>query len=369
MILFYADVHFGVKSYSTQQNNGLFTSEQDTLNSLEFIYERSKCDDIDLIICGGDIFHTNHPSTINIMYMIEWLQKMDSVGKPHYLIPGNHDAATYSNSLIYGKKLILKNTKIIEEPSFSELIWNDMPISFIPYIPSNSYKDKDSVINNELENFIKASTKKSIIVSHIQEYSSKIGSEANMLSRGVDIYDINESEKEIILLTGHIHRAQTYKKGSITIVYPGSTTYTDLGDLNTIKGVCIISDNGEVAFEPIKNIRKMVKYSVPEDSTTNIFKNMRISKNQLVVLEVNSVNKIDEQEFIDFFKERDSVVIKFKYKSKDDVDVSFDSILPTNNDPNYILSEYAAEVYKNQGQEVIDRFISVGKYYIDGVMK
>ena len=66
MILAFSDLHLGVKTYSKQQIDGLFTAECEARVALEEIYQRISKPDISLIIFCGDWFDNNiiytHPS-------------------------------------------------------------------------------------------------------------------------------------------------------------------------------------------------------------------------------------------------------------------------------------------------------------------
>src|SRR5271157_4126770 len=110
MVLFYGDIHLGNKQYSTSNIDNISDTELESRNALESILERSKKEDIDIMICTGDFFHQCNPITENIRWAIVWISRMDKIGKPHYIITGNHDVSSYSNSLAYIKSVDLKNT-------------------------------------------------------------------------------------------------------------------------------------------------------------------------------------------------------------------------------------------------------------------
>lgn len=313
MILHFSDPHLGIKSYSYQENGGLYTAEKDTRTALEYIYTRAAKPDIDLITCGGDLFHTNQPTTENIRYMIYWIHKMDSLGKPFYIITGNHDTSMYSNSIIFSKELSVKNVVLLCKDSdlykVHSIKWNGWDIKFIPYIPNIYSKKKDHIVNDYLIETINFSSEKTIIVSHIQESSAKLGSEAQMVSHGVRLIDTDFIEdKKIHLLLGHIHKHQIYYKNKIQVVYPGSTTYMDTNDINSNKGYCIISPDMEVTFEPIEGIRKFNYYYIPKDEDPiNYFSNLRILENQVVFIKHNC-KKIDRNDIYKFFRDRNSFI-------------------------------------------------------------
>ena len=81
MILFFSDLHLGLKHCSKQENDGLFTSEIEAFKSLDYIYEYAKNPEnrIDLILFGGDWFHVNTPSSLLITMTMNWLNKLDKL--------------------------------------------------------------------------------------------------------------------------------------------------------------------------------------------------------------------------------------------------------------------------------------------------
>lgn len=297
MILACADTHLGIKSYSSYDNKGLTTAEYEARKSLEAIYSRSKQDDIDMILYLGDFFHTNQPSTENIGYAISWFHKMDSLNKPFFIIPGNHDAAMYSNSLIFLESLKLNNIILVTKKEGYEYkyIWKGWNLHFIPYSYSETMKHKEEDFQSDVESAIASAAEKTIIISHIQEVTAKIGSESMMISKGVDIIDIDNihETKNIILLSGHMHKHQIYKKGFMTVCYPGNTFYQDATDCNQLKGYVIINEEGKITFEQTPFIRKFISLFLSKDlDYEKIIESRRIQEKSVVFLSMEQKKDI-----------------------------------------------------------------------------
>ena len=103
MILFFSDLHLGLKHCSKQENDGLYTSEVEAFKVLDYIYDyvQNPENQISLILFGGDWFHTNTPSSLIIKKSMEWFNRINELKIPFFLIPGNHECTVFSNSLSF----------------------------------------------------------------------------------------------------------------------------------------------------------------------------------------------------------------------------------------------------------------------------
>jgi DNA repair exonuclease SbcCD nuclease subunit len=234
---------------------------------------------------------------------------MNALNKPCFFIPGNHDASIYSHSMIFVKSLNLSNIVLIDKESAgsgisSDVEWAGWKIKFVPYIPSLTMRERDEITYSMIREALISAKKKTIVVGHIHESGAKLGSEQIMLAKGVDVVDVdNYAKEDIILLIGHIHRHQIYKKGNITVCYPGNLYYMDKTDLGQDKGYVLIGEDGSISFEQIKNIRKFVYYNIPENrNVVDFFKGIRIGSNKVIFLTINSDSKIDDTALKEFLK-------------------------------------------------------------------
>ncbi len=306
MILSFSDVHLGIKTHSIKENDGLVTAEHEARKALACIYDRATKDDIDGIIFCGDMFHTPHPTTKNIRFLVRWVQKMDKLGKPFYLITGNHDVSMYSNSMTFLHELELNNTWLLENldmdavnsDAYHGLNWNGWEVHFIPYLPFETSKDRYGPTYEALLTIMEKCSNKSIIVAHVYDSDVRVGSESTMISRFTETIDFDYfGPKQVILLLGHAHKYQIYnKKNGMRIIYPGSIFYHDLADANQEKGYVLIEPDGGCIFEPIPNLREFVSYEIPEnEDVLEYFKGFRMSPNRLVFVTTVRNEKIDEE--------------------------------------------------------------------------
>ena len=146
MILSFGDSHLGVKTYSTQDTEGFYTAERDSIKSLEEIYQRCTQGDITLLLGLGDICHTNNPTNKLITYLIDWFYGIDRLNIPTRIIPGNHDDSFYSHSLDFVRALHTSYVHLIDSTNAEENYydWQGWRIYFAPYCSSYNLKQKNA---------------------------------------------------------------------------------------------------------------------------------------------------------------------------------------------------------------------------------
>ena len=326
-ILSFSDVHLGIRTHSIQTPTGLFEAEIEARIALDELYMRACQDDIFAIICAGDLFHSSHPTTENIKFLISWLHQMDAIGKLFYIIPGNHDEGIHSHSMVFIRELNLENVILVDSKKDHFAYWGDSfdfgdwNVVFAPYTISDSAKDKECATYNLIKDYLEKDFKKLILVTHVHEHEAKIGSEGIMLARKVPYINCNDytNKGDVIFLTGHIHKHQIYTKNNgIKVVYPGSLFYHDKHDVNQDKGYVLINENGEIEYETIKNTRRFVSYKVPDDGNVIEFlKSFRLGTNKYVFLSIDSDEKLDDVVIREFLKTQNCKLGGIFYKTKD----------------------------------------------------
>jgi len=369
MILCIADIHLGHKMHSSILENGLTTSEEDTRNALDSVKQRAACDDIEMIICSGDFFHSSRPSAENIKWAITWFKEIDTLGKPFYIIPGNHDITIYSNSLVFLKSLNTHNIHLIDD-GISSIVWKDWSIYFIPFLAADSSKNKYASTLEALTSVMSVinSNTKSIIVAHIQESTSRLGTENMMLSRSVETINIDTffdtiSERAILLM-GHMHMHQIYNKNDMTIVYPGSLTYMESLDCGQKKGYILLDQNGNIKFEEIQNIRKYKQYILPENKNpVEFFSSIELESNEVIFLKSHDDVIIDDSELNAFLKTQNCKLAKISYtfntlEEEKDIEVSEEE-----KNPLLYLEEWVSKECKDNKEDIAE-ILKLGKEYL-----
>ena len=298
MILAFTDLHLGLKHQSKQEELGLYTSEVEAYKCLDYIYEycKNKENNIDLVIFKGDWFHTNTPSAIHYKKTINWFQKFNYLGINMILIPGNHSCSVFSNCLSFIHELGIERIILFDDINqLNHYEYKGQNIYFIPYQYSESMKERDINVESSFKATIeKITTKRNIIVSHLQEVSAKIGSESLMIAKGVELVDISDVSNVELILLGHIHRQQMYHKNGVPIVYAGSPYYQDKSDVNQQKGFCVIDGPQSVTYVNIPTIRKYHKVNVNQAILSNLnalLQSRRFTKNDVLYFDCNELER------------------------------------------------------------------------------
>ena len=333
----------GNKTYHSLTEDNIATSERDSRIALDCIYDRCTQGDVSLIICAGDFFNNSKPSPEAIRWTIGWFRRMNALNKPFYIIPGNHDIGAFFHSMEYTKALDLPNVFLIEN-DITKITWGDWNILFAPFIIPKSLKNKYADSVELLTQSIKEinPAEKNIIVTHIQESASKLGSEALMLAKKVEIVNLDNTEKykNTLFLAGHMHMQQMYDKvNGIKVVYPGSTTYLDKMDCGQRKGYATISYDGIVSFEAIQGIRIFKHYILPKDKNpSDFFSSIRMAPREVVFLTVQDDTIMNELELREALKKKNCTLGKILYGSPEEIqDIAIDL---STKDPMLQLEDY-----------------------------
>lgn len=346
MIMFFADVHMGHRLYHRLTDEFITTAEQDTRIALDAIYERAKQPDIDMIICGGDFFNTSKPSTESIRWSIEWYRRIESLNKPFYLIPGNHDIGTHFHAMEFQKALGFSGSLMYDQEVHT-LKWNDWNVYFVPFMAPRSSKNKYETTLEALKTVVGMMNPadKNIIVTHLQESKSKLGTESTMIARAVEVVDLDEVWKSLpntIFLSGHMHMRQEYvKNNGMVVTYPGSLTYIDMTDCGLQKGYLLIDTSGKIVFESVPGIRTYKRYSLPiGKDPVEYFTSMRLPKNEVVFLDVQDDTIVDEEALRDFFDKRGSYFAKVIYPKPEEKERSTIKVDHVARNPLLVLTEF-----------------------------
>jgi len=368
MILFFSDTHLGIKTHSIKEPGGLVTAEQEARNALNAIYERAKQDDVDMVVFGGDMFHTPHPTTKNIAFLTQWIHRMDALGKPFYLITGNHDVSMHSNSMIFVHELELENIWLLDVDTNHGTTWGEWDVWFIPYLPFETSKDRNAPTYEALLRVVENCKNKSIIVAHVYDSDVKVGSESTMISRFTETIDFDYfKQKKVILLLGHAHRYQCYnKKNNMRVIYPGSLFYHDLADANQDKGYVLIEPDGGHIFEKIMGLREFVSYEIPEnEDILGYFKGFRMPTNRVVFVTTISDKKVDETALGELLDTKGCKLENVRYKkaknNKSSIEIQVDSI-----DPFKVLNTYLVDKLKKEDRwNLLSKISILGNEFLE----
>ena len=300
-ILAFGDLHLGLKAgYSSQLDSGFVSSEAEAIKAMDYILERSSKDDIDIIIFTGDLTHTNHPTNLVTEKIQDWIIAMDGLNKPVYLITGNHDLSTYSHSFSFITPLIqrglLHNIHLIDN-GVCNINYGTHQIWFVPFVWGEA-TEKYKTVQESIRDILAVNKSNVMIVSHFQESNAASGSEAAMISKSTEKFDLDETVDKynnVQFLLGHIHQYQQYtKQNGIKVCYTGNPYYHDKTDCNKPKGFVTIDDDMNIKFETVPGLLKFNSYSIPVGTDPEtFFASTRTFPNTVVYVENNIDNPVD----------------------------------------------------------------------------
>lgn len=301
-ILAFSDLHFGLKaSYSSQLESGFVSSEEEALKAMAHIYNRASQDDIDIVFFGGDLTHTNHPTSLVVKQITDWVIQLDSLNKPVYFITGNHDLSNYSHSFDFITPLVtrglVKNINIIDS-EVASIQYNGRTVFFVPFVWGEA-TSKYTSVEKSIKDILTSNSIGVCILSHFQESSCVSGSESAMISKSTEKFDLDSisesSFEDVLLLLGHIHQYQSYSKANgIDVCYTGNPYYHDRTDCNKPKGFVTIDSDWKIKFEPIPNLIRFYKYVIPVNiDPESFFASQRFAPNSILYIE-NNINSESE---------------------------------------------------------------------------
>ena len=346
MIMFFADVHLGYHLYHKLSENNITTSEEDSRHALNSLVIRSRQDDIDFSICAGDFFNKAHPSAENIRFAIDWLKQMDDSGKPLYILPGNHDVTTHFHSMVFSRSLYLSNIYLVDKDA-ATIKWGNWNIYFVPFMNPKSAHNKYSTTLEALGKVMTTIDPEAdnIIVTHIQEAASTIGSENQLFAKAAEVVNLDNYQlfRNTLFLTGHMHAHQEYKKTTgIRVAYPGSLTYMEMTDCNQEKGFLTVAYDGTVNFEKIQGIRTFKRYRVPaEEEPMHFLKSLELLEHTVVFLDVLEDTQFDIKEVSSFLENNGCSLGKIVFSKKHVREATITPLEKSRN-PNQLLEDHLA---------------------------
>lgn len=172
-----------------------FVDLHDDKKHLHYLVERAKKDDIDFIVCAGDISQFGRG-------LVPVLKKFNNIRKKFYLIPGNHEtdemfseaARDYRNVINFNRRAVLVGDYVFlgygeggfvqEDAEFRKVArewygrYNGKKIIFVAHGPPYGTKidkmNKQFVGNTDYSKFIHRIKPKLVICGHLHETANTI---------------------------------------------------------------------------------------------------------------------------------------------------------------------------------------------------
>ncbi len=253
-ILFFSDTHTGlvVAGYNTR----------DILKkALDEILEEIEIWQPDLVIHGGDVFHTSTPKPEDYAMMLEFFSAYDV---PTIVLRGNHDESNglrddaiepirrmkfvgYVIDQVASKfvtldedDLMMSADRVVCPELPTRIVFEGKEILILPYIAEARAKRLTGHSAQKLiVDLLKENKGKNISAAfgHLDVRGVIEGSEASVV-RGLELLlpKALASSCGFPFFNGHIHKRQVLKFGKTTVNFPGSIIRTDFSEVDGSKG-------------------------------------------------------------------------------------------------------------------------------------
>lgn len=287
----------------------------DYSNTLDYIIEYCKNNNIDSVIFAGDYFKSRRPTSLHRKIFDEKIKRLSNYNIETFLITGNHDIILENNVTVLDSLEIASFPNVHIYKEFGHVILgNDkdkVNIIFAPFTNRhilNVESDEDALnaikklIQNEINNLdVLLPT---IMVGHYIVEGAQLNSirmTTNMRLSNELVLPQSFFKQINLTIMGHVHICHVVSKDP-SISYVGSIEKTDLGEANDKKGFFVLdTKKGAVKFVnlPVRkincivldanNINQLEGYNL-EDSIVDI--KIKCSKEKLHEVDINRVREI-----------------------------------------------------------------------------
>lgn len=241
-VLLFSDLHgHAFKPYAQLLPDGMNSRLQDAVELIGRIGELAKEEKVDLILFGGDMFHTRgtiHVQTFNVI--LEAVAKL-ALGRKLGILVGNHDQTSRRGD-VHSVYAFSSVATVMDKPGWYTFSIKDLRESLhvlaLPHIP---YKD-DIIL--EMEEAIKTYPgSPAMLLGHFGVDGAQVGSNLVLQDKHcLSVKDFAEIQKHVAqIFLGHYHHPQ---KLAETIRFIGAPCHHNWGDLGSLRG-CWIWTVGE----------------------------------------------------------------------------------------------------------------------------
>lgn len=230
-----ADLHFGKESDSFLKQ-GVPSQRADLLHRLNFIAEHAK-ETRQALVLAGDVFNRVNPTSAVISAFFEWLS---SVKAAVYIIAGNHDSGVDWSNAAMVRNVNMPNVTVVTAVTRVpvEDATGNREVVFWPHM-TLGFRDALGDVT-ESEYAAEQCMADDIVVTHGQVvgegYTNDIFFEAGDAMR----IDPAAFPEGTLIVAGHIHK-HTLLDADRQVVYPGSVTINNFGEVDETKGFIEVS--------------------------------------------------------------------------------------------------------------------------------
>lgn len=244
-ILCTADIHIGVRTYGViDENNGLNTRENETLNNIDYMIQYAIDNNIEVIAIAGDVYKNNTPSP---KIQDEFNKKISYAANNNIkvlILDGNHDVSKQDMSVSATKVFSTLNfNNVIHTKTYKEYIYNGIKFVFLPTY--HTQKDIEDIVNN-IDYSLPV-----IFIGHMA-IKNAMFNDWTIADKEENIdMEIFNKPNVLAVILGHFHKHQILKKSPL-IFYTGSPQPIDFSEEKQDKGFVVLDTDDIENYEFIK---------------------------------------------------------------------------------------------------------------------
>lgn len=234
-----ADIHLGKESDSFL-HHGIPVQRYEIYSRLCTIGDLCRETDQALVI-AGDIFNKLNPTSQVISIWFQFLSNYPDIDT--YIVPGNHDSGTEWVSMGMVDAANMAHVHVFLEPTvhYIQDSTGDASVLFYPHIPLSKRETTKTIADLW-------SDEVAFCVTHGQVTDSDYVNDIFFEAGDAILLDLSDIPGTVF--AGHIHNQGEHSKGSAKVVYPGSLTINNFGEVDETKGYLEIplSDSKKYKF-------------------------------------------------------------------------------------------------------------------------
>ncbi len=276
-----ADTHLGKTEFKLKER------EEDFYRAFKQVIDKAIEEKVDFVIHSGDLFDNARPPIRTIVFAVQQLKRLKEARIPFFVIAGSHDVGVGETILsVLDSTGMLKN---LSERRYYEGM--EVKGEFVGDVYVCGIYGKRAKIREIYKN-LKATPrgKFNIFMFHhtISDINPKFADiEKSLLPKGFDYY-----------AGGHWHGFFETKYDKGIVVYPGSTEYCDVREMqNDKEKYFVIYDNGEIRKIRIKT-RGIKIIEINADEIENIPK----GNGEILIIKIKG--EVDRGEVFKIAKEK-----------------------------------------------------------------
>lgn len=190
------------------------------------------------LIVAGDISHVPNPLNRYETWIFDWLRYARSRKVQVFIIPGNHDATQmWVNTNVFAAA-DLPNVVAVCTPS--TLVVEDRYVGFYPHLTRKDLSECEERSGSYSEDFIEqfSTSFNGLLIGHAMVVDSRYDNEVFYESGDAMTIDGSLMPGLKLAVLGHIHGYARYVSPvtNAVMVYPGSVTTNNFGELDEPKG-------------------------------------------------------------------------------------------------------------------------------------